>query len=558
VTHLLPPILPRTDTPPGTAERRALMARFTGFSGLTSLSLIHFLLSALLPVGRCFDTAVPDEPTAEGNEHEELASFLQQPTRSAPPTGGADQPLVVPLRRESVPIYRRGKVASYKTSYSGALRAGTPAQEFRVVFDTGSGHVVLPAVECESPACLKHRRYDMAASSTSVAINKDGSVVQEGELSGQATIGFGTGQITGEFVRERVCFGESQGSDLCAEMHVIAAVEMSTHPFKSFKFDGILGLGLPALSLTRSFSAFHVLTSSGLLPSPRFGVFLTEGEDGEESEISLGGADARRHLGPLRWAPVAMPEKGHWLVEIEAVRIGGRTLEACVGGGCRGVVDTGTSHWGVPAPYDAEVASLLTKPAGDLQDCRQAEAPDVDIELKGFNLTLKPFNYMRRLPLRAGVEVGSKYGVFLPNGTDTAALPSTPTDGVQPAGQPAAGAGEGESFCRPRLLPVRLPEPLGPKLFILGEPLLHRYYTVFDWENQQVGFGLANSRRNSGQLPTAMPAVRSGASAVEAEIMLMQQSVRMSKVPAEETVEVAEEAVLVQVRLRLTRRPRRR
>jgi len=200
----------------------------------------------------------------------------------------------------------------------------------------------------------------------------------------------------------------------------------------------------------------------------------------------------------------------------------------------------------------------LTKPAGDLQDCRQAEAPDVDIELKGFNLTLKPFNYMRRLPLRAGVEVGSKYGVFLPNGTDTAALPSTPTDGVQPAGQPAAGAGEGESFCRPRLLPVRLPEPLGPKLFILGEPLLHRYYTVFDWENQQVGFGLANSRRNSGQLPTAMPAVRSGASAVEAEIMLMQQSVRMSKVPAEETVEVAEEAVLVQVRLRLTRRPRRR
>ena len=34
---------------------------------------------------------------------------------------------------------------------------------------------------------------------------------------------------------------------------------------------------------------------------------------------------------------------------------------------------------------------------------------------------------------------------------------------------------------------VKLPEPLGPKLFILGEPVLHRYYTVYDWEQKKVG-----------------------------------------------------------------------
>ena len=32
---------------------------------------------------------------------------------------------------------------------------------------------------------------------------------------------------------------------------------------------------------------------------------------------------------------------------------------------------------------------------------------------------------------------------------------------------------------------VKLPEPLGPKLFILGEPVLHRYYTVYDWEQKK-------------------------------------------------------------------------
>merc|ERR1719197_1176196 len=50
--------------------------------------------------------------------------------------------------------------------------------------------------------------------------------------------------------------------------------------------------------------------------------------------------------------------------------------------------------------------------------------------------------------------------------------------------------------CQPRVMPVNMKKPLGPNLFILGEPVLHRYYTVYDWHSKQVGFGLANSRRN--------------------------------------------------------------
>merc|ERR1719245_1503098 len=99
---------------------------------------------------------------------------------------------MIGLRRESVPVYRRGKVASYKTSYSGVLQVGTPAQEFRVVFDTGSGHIVLPAAECKSEACLvaDRRKYNMTASSSAIAINSDGSRVPEGEHCDQVTIGF--------------------------------------------------------------------------------------------------------------------------------------------------------------------------------------------------------------------------------------------------------------------------------------------------------------------------------------------------------------------------------
>merc|ERR1719267_212470 len=86
----------------------------------------------------------------------------------------------------------------------------------------------------------------------------------------------------------------------------------------------------------------------------------------------------------------------------------------CHDGSCRGVVDTGTSHLGIPAPYDAEVAKMLTTPAGDMLDCRLADLPELEIELPGLNITLSPETYMRRLPLREDVNVDSAKGVVMP------------------------------------------------------------------------------------------------------------------------------------------------
>jgi len=560
---------------------------------------------------------------------EDQPSLLQQPALGirSQPSGLPDnrpRPHVIGLRRESVPIYRRGKVASFKTSYSGVVNIGTPPQEFRVVFDTGSGNIVVPAVECKSEACLVHRRYNMSASETSSPVNADGSVVPEDELSEQVTIGFGTGEVTGEFARDRVCFGPGRGpspeqeadsapgenlpatpeqagdDQLCAEMHVIVAVEMSTQPFKSFLFDGILGLGLDSLAMSPDFSAFTTLSrgASGV-GSSHFGVFLTEGEDGEESEIAFGGIDDRRLLEPLSWAPVVMPELGYWLVEIVAVRIDGVTLDVCNDGTCRGVVDTGTSHWGVPAPFDQEIAQTLMRPAGDLLDCRFAQAPEVQIELRGYNITLHPFNYMRRLPLREGVTVGSKTGVYIPSNETNATLTAPAPDAIAPKGQVAdansssAGNSSGGSkanataagnnssgggnataagdagnatseaevrrFCRPKMMPVRLPAPLGPKLFILGEPMLHRYYTVYDTASKQVGLALANNRQNTRD-PTALIGHK-GELPKEVDMLLMQKSVsvkREAPVLRRDAAEAVEESALVQVRLRLSVRPRRR
>jgi hypothetical protein len=79
--------------------------------------------------------------------------------------------------------------------------------------------------------------------------------------------------------------------------------------------------------------------------------------------------------------------------------------------------------------------------------------------------------------------------------------------------------------CSPRLMAVKLPAPLGPKLFILGEPVLHRYYTVYDWEKKRVGFSLASTVRN-----TVDPkSLGRGTLPKEVDMLLMQRDTRVTR-----------------------------
>lgn len=547
------------------------------------------LLTASTAVCLCQALTGSELSISEGSEGtyavDDTSLMQQQPVGQK-----ITKPHVITLRRESVPIYRRGKVASFKTSYSGLITLGSPAQEFRVVFDTGSGNLIIPAIECKTESCQVHRRYDMRASKSAMAINSNGSAI--GDLSEQVTIGFGTGEVTGEFVKDRVCLqqqqeaGNLQGSNAasaaqtaardstvrentspCVDMHILAAVEMSTQPFKSFLFDGILGLGLDSLAINSKFSTIPSLTRSGQLSGQFFAVFLTEGEDNEESEIAFGGADMRRVREPLHWTPVLMPQMGYWLVEIVAVRIDGRPLDICNDGGCKGVVDTGTSHLGVPTPADTEIAQLLTQPAGDYLDCRLVPSPAVQIEIPGKNITLTSQTYMRRLPLLEGVSVGSPRGIQMNKSNQTGSGPSPdfvlPTNaGTAPApsvGTPGHDNTEARRFCRPRLMKVNLPEPLGPKLFILGEPVLHQYYAAFDMERKQVGFGLINNRFSEKQ--TASRANRRGSLPTGVESLLIQKQFKLSKSAPKESKRPDESfddnVAFVQVSVRITLRSRR-
>jgi hypothetical protein len=313
------------------------------------------------------------------------------------------------------------------------------------------------------------------------------------------TIGYGTGQIKGEFVRDKVCPGASDQelATPCIEVNIVTAVEMSNKPFRSFNFDGIFGLSLDSLAMTPDFSFLTRLAGSSVTASQQFGVFLTDGLHGEQSEIALGGHNEKKLLTPLKWVPVTRQQMGYWQVSIKEVRVAGKALPSCQDGSCSAIMDTGTSHIGVPGGDFRELVDLLSI---DMRhptlDCRQAEGPHLEFVMDAeITLRLSPVDYMRPLSLAAGTNVGLSNGVPVIVGRNV-----TASDNSSAVAKKFEASADGQvselHSCTPRMMPVNLPQPLGPKLFILGEPALQKYYTVSDVAQRQIGFGLSASSEN--------------------------------------------------------------
>merc|ERR1719498_1168748 len=133
----------------------------------------------------------------------------------------ASAPVTIPLK-EYISVFdspsARHKRRISVTEYYGEVGVGTPAQTFNVVFDTGSGNIVLPTVKCREQVCMRHRRYQSAASKTATQLAyEDETPLEDGQTDRDTTsITYGTGKLTGEYIRDKVCLGAVAGQNVCA------------------------------------------------------------------------------------------------------------------------------------------------------------------------------------------------------------------------------------------------------------------------------------------------------------------------------------------------------
>jgi len=377
-----------------------------------------------------------------------------------------------------------------KSAYVGTISVGTPGLPITVIFDTGSGHLILPSMYCKSEACRVHTRYRRSSSSTGRDINFNGSTVVPGMPRDSITVEFGTGEAQGVIVEDVICFDQSTNASVtrdlwaansgskhateqpgCFYMHFMAATDLSSDPFIDFGFDGVMGLSLVGLSETPEHNFLNVfsevLDSSHSCASQSFGVFLASNPR-EESDIAFGGWN-REHLAEqLSWASVHDPELGHWILKVKGLRVDNEYLDYCDDGTCKAAVDTGTALLSVPPTAFRQLFGMLRHEPGLSGHCRGA-GPTLHFEFEDFTVSLGPREYSSVRRIRHPLRKANQF----------------------PRSNVSRRITRNDLRCFPLLMTLDLEAPLGPKLFILGEPVLRKYYTVYDAQQKRVGFGRA-------------------------------------------------------------------
>jgi len=315
--------------------------------------------------------------------------------------------------------------------YYGFVSVGTPAQQFKVVFDTGSSNLWVPSKDCKSISCLLHTKYDHTKSSTYVA---NGTKID---------IQYGSGSVQGYISKDVVTLGPFKiASQLFGEM-----TSESGLAFIFAKFSGILGLAFSSIAVTGATPVWDNIVAQKLVADNVFSFWLNSTSNPNSptgGAFIMGGTDPKYYSGNINYVPLTA--RTYWQINFEDFQLGGKSQGWCSGkNGCRAIVDTGTS---LIAANAERIAPLLPR-IEPKSDCSNVNSlPNVSFVINKVTYVLTPKQYVLQI---------TQFG---------------------------------QTQCIAGFLPISLPEQL-KDIVILGDVFIRNYFTVFDAGKSQVGFANA-------------------------------------------------------------------
>jgi len=331
--------------------------------------------------------------------------------------------------KSSLKVGKDGSIVinDYENSqYYGEIGLGTPEQKFNVIFDTGSSDLWVASIHCDD-SCGRHAKYDASKSSSYV-------------VNGTAfNIEYGSGPVSGYESNDVLDFGGfAVKNQIFAEVTDVSGLGAA---YKMGKFDGILGLAFPALSVNHVPTAFQNLVSQGFVSNPEFSFYLGNSRT-DFGELLLGGTDPKHYTGDITWVP--LKSATYWEITLGGLNIDGVSYAS----DAKAIVDSGTSIMTGPAEAVASIAKKLG--AKEIIEgeyfvgCNYDTLPNLDFIIDGKTYTLAPVDYL------------------IPDG----------------------------DLCLLGLMALDIPAPTGP-LWILGDVFMRKYYTVWDTANTRIGFATA-------------------------------------------------------------------
>ncbi|XP_041083519.1 pepsin A-like [Polyodon spathula] len=308
-------------------------------------------------------------------------------------------------------------------SYYGVISIGTPPQSFKVIFDTGSANLWVPSVYCNSYACNNHNKFNPSQSSTYRSTSQT------------VSIQYGTGAMTGILGYDTVTVGSIVDNN-----QIFGLSETEPGSFLYYVvFDGILGLAYPSISSSGATPVFDNMMNQGLVSQDLFSFYLSrDGQTG--SVVTFGGIDPSYYTGQIYWVPVT--SQTYWEITMDKVTVNGQTV-AC-SGGCRGIIDTGTS--------------LVVGPTNDINNIKAW----VGATTNQNGQSTVNCNSIGSLPVVT----------FTINGIDFP-LPSSAYVSQRSSGCSTGFSGSND------------------QLWILGDVFIREYYAIFDRSNNMIGLAQA-------------------------------------------------------------------
>ncbi|XP_036347044.1 lysosomal aspartic protease-like [Rhagoletis pomonella] len=265
----------------------------------------------------------------------------------------------------------------YNVAYYGKITIGTPAQEFVVLFDTGSSNLWIPSSTCPSSnkACQKHNKYKASASSTYVANGESFSIE------------YGSGSLSGYLSEDTV-----RVSGLTIQNQVFA--EATSEPSSTFvdsNFDGIFGLAYEDIASDDVVPPFYNIWSQGLVSNNVFSFYLARDTSSSKGgELILGGSDSSYYNGSLTYVPVS--EQGYWQFSLGGATLGGKTL---CSNGCQAIADTGTSLIIAPLSAYNKFANIVNSDSDGYVDCSLISSlGDIEFVISGKSFAVPASQYI--------------------------------------------------------------------------------------------------------------------------------------------------------------------
>ncbi|KAJ3213578.1 Vacuolar protease A [Dinochytrium kinnereticum] len=350
------------------------------------------------------------------------------------------------------------------TSYTSPLQVGTPTQTLNVLFDTGSFNLWIRGKSCNSEACVGATAFDSSASSTFKSSNQRARDLQYAD----GTV------VSGIVASDVVGVGTAKVSNF---QFTLADQIVTDAPESEKDSDGIVGMSLtPGDSRLGAYPIFfESLLQAKAITIPQFSYYITPGD--VEGQIVFGGYDTSLMADPSTpptWVSIvdssyidtinnlAFTAIGAWALPITGITSPTQGISFSFTGKAGVIFDTGTSLGVIPA-------TLLRRLAG-LMRARTDGGGNYIVPCSARNVTGGPvlmFNVGNGVSISLTAE---EYVVPVPFKTSNGSIVDLCVLGFQDV-------------------------PDSQNYVLLGNTLLKRYLTIFDFQTSNIGFALAKGRQ---------------------------------------------------------------